>query len=226
MIGLFLVFSLAQAQVPKDVLQKVDAVRNPAESYRMDVKVVSSDETEPAQFQVFLKGNDKTLVKVLGPRKNLGRNMLMLGENMWVYIPNLKRAVRVSLSQKLTGQAANGDISRMRWHGDYTATMESQDKTAWALHLKSTKKGLTYDQLRVWVEKKTFHPLKAHFLTVSGKIVKEAQYTDYKILLGKKRPTRIRITDHLDQKKTSDIVVEGMTAQTSPDALFTERSLE
>ncbi len=226
MIAFLLAVAISHAQVPADVLQKVDAVRNPAESYRMDVKVTSSDESEPAQFQVFLKGNDKTLVKVLGPRKNLGRNMLMLRENMWVYIPNLKRAVRVSLSQKLTGQAANGDISRMRWHGDYTAMMEAQDKKTWTLHLKSTKKGLTYDQLRAWVEEKTFHPLKAHFLTVSGKVVKEAEYTDYKSLLGRQRPTRIRITDHLNKDRTSDIIVESMAAQTSPDALFTERSLE
>jgi outer membrane lipoprotein-sorting protein len=224
--ALILLSRVAAGQLPADVLQKVDAVRNPAESYRMDVRVISSEEREPAVFQVFLKGNDKTLVKVLGPRKNLGRNMLMLGESMWVYIPNLKRAVRVSLSQKLVGQAANGDISRMRWAGDYTANLAGEDKQSWQLRLTATKKGLTYDRLLVWVQKKTFHPLKAHFLTVSGKVVKEAEYLDYKTLVGKQRPSRIRITDHLDKKRTSDIVVDAMGSQVIPDALFSEHSLE
>ena len=47
---------------------------------------------------------------------------------IWVFIPNLKRSVRVGLSQKLTGQAANGDISRMRWSGDYTPKLLKETK--------------------------------------------------------------------------------------------------
>ena len=41
-------------------------------------------------------------------------------------MPSLKRAIRVSLSQKLMGEAANGDISRMRWYGDYNVKIEKQ----------------------------------------------------------------------------------------------------
>ena len=68
----------------------------------------------------------------------------MLDENMWVFIPNLKRSVRVGLSQKLTGQAANGDISRMRWSGDYTPKLLKETKKSWLLHLQAKKKGLTH----------------------------------------------------------------------------------
>ena len=98
-----------------DLLQEVDSFRNPSDSYSMSVRIVSSNESEEARFLVYLKGNSKTLIKVLAPKKNLGRNMLMVAENMWVYVPNIRRSVRVSLNQKLTGEAANGDISRMRW---------------------------------------------------------------------------------------------------------------
>ncbi len=218
--------SAAHAQTPGEILKKVDEIRNPGESYIMDVKIVSTGEDDPAEFTVHLKGNDKTLVKVRAPKKNLGRNMLMLGENMWVFVPNLKRAVRVSLSQKLTGQAANGDISRMRWSGDYDAKVASQDKKKWVLDLEAAKKGLTYAKIRATVEKGTYRPLSADFLTVSGKTVKTAEYGEYKQILGKGRPTRIRITDFLKKDAVSDILIGKMEAKTLPDALFTERSLE
>lgn len=192
----------------------------------MAVTIQSAGVTDPAKFLVYLKGNDKTLVKVLGPKNNLGRNMLMIGENMWVYVPNIRRSVRVSLNQKLTGEAANGDISRMRWEGDYKSSVESKDPKETVLFLEALKENLTYAKIRVWVSSVDKRPLKADFLTLSGKVIKTASYEDYKPLLGKSRPTKIHIVDHLKKDQYSDILIEKMENKNFPDTLFVEKSLE
>ena len=57
--------------------------------------------------------------------------------------------------------------------------------------LTAQKKDLTYDRLRVWVEKSNYHPLRAEFLTEAGKPLKTAQYSGYKNIAGKVRPTEI-----------------------------------
>src|SRR5262249_12942435 len=129
----------------EEILKRADAVRNPADSFEMTVEVMSSGQDEPRVFDVKLKGKDKTLVKTLSPSADRGRNLLMLAEDMWAYVPNLGRPVRVSLSQKLTGQAANGDISRMRWSGDYDVAIEAEFAKGWVLALNANKEGLTYD---------------------------------------------------------------------------------
>ena len=176
-------FSVTASAVVKlsadDILKKVDEVRNPSESYHMDVRINSSSEKEDSTFSVSLKGNTKTFVKVKGPKKLIGRNMLMIEENMWVYVPNLKRSVRVSLSQKLIGEAANGDISRMRWTGDYIPKIEKEDKKTYTLFLQQKKKGLTYAKIRATIDKLSFHPIKAQFLTLTGKSVKTAGTYDF-----------------------------------------------
>jgi outer membrane lipoprotein-sorting protein len=225
---LYLCFSLVvmSAALAADLLEEVDKFRNPSESYSMQVRIVSSHEKEPASFLVYLKGNDKTLTKVLGPKKNLGRNMLMIGENMWVYVPNIRRSVRVSLSQKLTGEAANGDISRMRWAGDYTHKIEKKDAKEWQLFLEATKKDLTYAKIRVWIDAKDKRPLKAEFLTLSGKVIKTATYEDYKKKLGMNRPSKIHIVDNLKKDQFSDIFIDKMENKSFPDSMFTEKSLE
>jgi len=209
-----------------EIIKKVDDIRNPAESYYMNVRIKSSKEAEDSTFSVSLKGNDKTHVKVLGPKKLMGRNMLMIDENMWVYVPNLKRSVRVSLSQKLVGEAANGDISRMRWSGDYDAKMLKEGKKEFLLSLTQKKKGLTYPGVQVQVDKKTFHPIKAAFLTMSGKVVKNAEYRSYKKMAGKMRPSVIHIEDALNKDSYSDIIVESMEVRNLPDSMFTEKNLE
>lgn len=223
--GIFLIL-LSFNLLAADLLQEVDKYRNPSDAYLMQVKIVSSHEKEAASFLVYLKGNDKTLIKVLGPKKNLGRNMLMIGENMWVYVPNIRRSVRVSLNQKLTGEAANGDISRMRWAGDYSYKIEKQGTKEWELYLEAKKQGLTYSKIKVWIDAKDKRPLKAEFLTLSGKTIKTANYEDYRETLGMKRPHKIHIVDNLKKDQFSDILIEKMENKNFPDSMFTEKSLE
>ncbi len=222
----FFNFSL-YAQVNADqLLKKADDIRNPGESFQMKVNVHSTGETEDSEFEVFIKGKEKTLVKTLLPRRDRGRNMLMLQENMWVFIPNLKREVRVSLAQKLTGQTANGDISRMRWHGDYEAQLVKEDDKFYELALNATKKGLTYDKLRLWINKKNNQPVKASYLTVTGKKLKEAVFGEYKEIAGGVRPTKILIKDAVNPSDSSLLTISEMAAKDFPDSLFVRENLQ
>jgi outer membrane lipoprotein-sorting protein len=210
----------------EEILKRADEVRNPSESFFMKVKVTNiGQEGTPSLFDVSIKGNNRTLIKTLLPKRDKGRNLLMLEENMWVYIPNLKRSVRVGLSQKLTGQAANGDISRMRWSGDYTASILKTTEKSWLLHLQATKKGLTYEQLKVLVSKKGFRPRQAHLMSVSGKLLKKIYYQNYKKLAGRLRPSQMNIVDAINENKKSIINIEAMEKRDFQTALFNKRSL-
>lgn len=225
-LTLFVSLNISAAIDPVDLLKKVDEVRNPSGSFSMTVDIESSDVKEPSSFEVSLKGNDKTLIKTLSPIRDRGRNLLMLEENMWVYLPNLNRAVRVSLSQKLTGQAANGDIARTRWKDDYTPTIEKEGKDEVILFLTANKKGLTYDKLRVWVKKSSSEPVRAELLSVSGKVLKTAKYEDYKQMAGRVRPTRIVIEDALKATSKSTMFIRSMTEKPFSDSLFNQKNLK
>lgn len=212
---------------PDDILKKADAIRNPSDSYYLDVQVDSTETpNEPHQFHVAIQGNDKTRIETLHPQRDRGRNMLMLGENMWVFVPNLKREVRVSLNQKLTGQAANGDISRMRWSGDYTPTIVGQNDKEWELMLVANKKGLTYDRVRAWVEKGSYRPLRAEYLTGAGKLLKKATFQGYKEIAGGTRPTEILIQDAVQQGNSSTIRIRDMRVRNFPASIFNKNELD
>jgi len=76
------------------------------------------------------------------------------------------------------------------------------------------------------VDAKDKRPLKAEFLTLSGKIIKTATYEDYKKVLGMMRPSKIHIVDNLRKDQYSDIFIEKMEIKNFPDSMFTEKSLE
>jgi outer membrane lipoprotein-sorting protein len=207
------------------ILKKADEVRNPSHSFRLKVRVSTAGE-DATELDVSIKGKDKTFLKTLAPARDRGRDMLMLGEDMWLALPKAKKPVRISLNQKLTGQAANGDISRQRWAGDYVATIERVDGDAWVLLLEAARPKLTYDKIRLWVAKAAFHPLKAEYLTKGGKTLKRATFGGYKKLAGATRPTETVITDALDAGKKSTITILEMETADFPDALFNQNSLK
>ena len=201
------------------ILQRCDEVRNPAGSYQMEVTVINHDGSS-SRFQVFTQGVTSTLIKTTAPKRDIGRDLLMLGDQMWAYIPNLKRSVRVSLNQRLSGQAANGDIARMRWADDYKAEIVEQTPAYWLLHLKAKRQGLTYDGLQVWVEKTSFRPIKAHYLALSGKLLKRSRFEKFKNLAGRMRPSQMTIEDAHDSERHSTIVIEAMKKADFPSIWF------
>lgn len=208
---------------PNEWVKKADNIRNPADSFEMQIKVETSENT--SVFQVYLQGQDKTLIVTKEPARDKGRNMLMLDRDFNAYVPNLKRSMRLSLAQKLSGQVANGDISRTRWHGDYDAKMESETKEEVQLLLKGTKDNLTYAWIRLWLKKGNYQPERAEYLGLNGKtVLKRAFFEDYKNIAGALRPTTLRIED--TNKQVSHIRILKMGKKDYPSSFFTVRNME
>lgn len=222
--SLFVFFSgRVWADRANDIIKKADEIRNPAESYEMMIEVQAEEET--SEFQVFLKGQDRTIVVTKAPSKDMGRNMLMLDRDFQAYVPNLKRSIRLSLSQKLSGQVSNGDISRTRWYGDYVAKIETENTSEVQLLLEGKKDNLTYAWIRLWVEKKSGHPLRAEYLGLNGKtVLKNAYFENYKNLAGAQRPSLIRIEDKAN--KSSFIRIKSMEKKEYSDAFFSLKKME
>lgn len=208
---------------PNEWLKKADSIRNPSESYEMNISVETPDNT--SSLQVYLQGQDKTLIVTKEPVRDKGRNMLMLDRDFHAYVPNLKRSMRLSLSQKLSGQVANGDISRTRWYGDYDATKESETANEVQLLLKGKKDNLTYAWIRLWLKKGSFEPQRAEFLGLNGKtVLKKAYFEEYKKIAGAIRPTRLKIED--TNKVFSYIRIHSMEKKDYPESFFTVRNME
>lgn len=207
------------------ILEKADEIRNPSSTYQMEVAVESTSEST-FRFEINIGGKDASLIRTLEPSREVGKNYLMLGENMWAYIPNIKRSIRVTLNQKLTGQASNGDISRMRWYGDYDAKIESENSGEWVLFLTAKKSGLTYDKIRVAIDKKNFRPVHGEYLTTQGKVLKKIDFVEYAAMAGAIRPIRMVLTNAQKEGDQSTLRILKMAESSYPANFFTEGNLQ
>lgn len=233
---------LARAQVPSDgeadtqgaeILEKADRIRFPSESFEVDVAVTSLSEgkqTDSRLFKVLSRGNENTIVQVLEPASERGQAMLMRGRDLWIFLPTVSQPVRLSLSQRLTGQVANGDIARANFTGDYTPrvlrTEEVDGHEHYVLELTAVDRGVTYSRVLFWVRKSNFHPYKAEFFSLSGRLLKTARYEEFKTLGGRVRPTRLVLRDALRQGEESVMEYSGLKLRDLPARMFSKDYLQ
>ena len=105
------------------LLKQSDAVRNGWPSYVVRVKITNFEAgkaDEEDLFEVSQKGTEKTYVEFLSPRDK-GRHLLMLGDDMWIYLPDTSRPIRITPLERLSGNASNGDVARTNYAVDYDA---------------------------------------------------------------------------------------------------------
>lgn len=217
----------------KAIVEKADHIRFPAEAFQVGVQITSTSsdkEPEIRQYRILSKGNEKTIVQTLEPASDRGQALLMRGRDLWVFMPNLSQPVRLSLSQRLTGQVANGDLARANFAGDYNARIlrtETIDGEAHqVLELTAVDRSVTYGKVIYWVKQASGRPHKAEFYSLSDRLLKTASYGNYKNLGGKPRPTTITIEDALKKGDRSVLEYSDMQSKDLPDKLFSKDGLK
>ncbi len=66
------------------------------------------------------KGKDKVAAMFISPASEKGRSTLRLDENMWLYIPNVGKPIRITSLQSIVGGVFNNaDILRLDLTSEY-----------------------------------------------------------------------------------------------------------
>ncbi len=216
----------------EEILKRSDEARMPDGTISFSVTVTDKDAEEvqgETTYRVSAKGEDLAMIETTAPARLKGRKLLMRGDDLWLYLPTVKRPTRVGLQQRLTGEVANGDIARTRFFVDYKPKKMGEEKikgkTCHKLELKAKKKETTYRRILLWVETSTFQPAKAEFFALSGKLLKRSEYFDYQNVLGSNRATRVLIRDALKPAKSSELKYQDFKREQLDDSFFTKESL-
>lgn len=124
--------------------------------------------------------DDASVAETLEPARFRGAKIVQVGRNMWLTKTGLSKPVPVSPRQRMSGQAANGDIAATNYAKDYNATLEGEEaldgEPCYVLDLRARHKRTTYDRVRYWVSKARGVAAKAEFYSLSGKLLKTAQF--------------------------------------------------
>jgi hypothetical protein len=217
----------------RQIVEKADQVRFPAEGFQVDVSITTSASGQSAEvrkYRVLSKGNSNSVVMVMEPASERGQILLMKSRDLWVFMPEVSQPIRLSLSQRLTGQVANGDLARANFAGDYNPKLLRRERIGnddfYVLELTGVDRSVTYQRVLYWVREKDFWPHKAEFYSLSNRLLKTSKYENFQTMEGRKRPTRLVMEDALRGGEQSVLEYDAMKLRDLPDKIFTKDYLK
>jgi outer membrane lipoprotein-sorting protein len=225
LLGCLIALPAAAAIDGTQLLQKVDRNLEP-ESYEMYRKLVNiAPDGSRKEFVLYSvkKGRDKMVALFLDPPSERDRATLRLGDNMWLYIPNVGKPIRItSLQSVIGGVFNNADILRLDYSTEYAVESVAEDKDSYLLSLKARTGEVAYDRLKMRVDRKTTLPTVIECYAASGLLIKTLTYKDIKDFGGGiKRPATLETDSPLYKGYKSVMLYGQIRARTLRDEVFT-----
>ena len=207
------------------LLKKVDRNLNPEayESYRKLINLEPDGRKREFILFTVKKGEERVASLFLSPASEKGRSTLRLGENMWLYIPNVGKPIRITSIQSVVGGVFNNsDILRLDYTSEYKVSQVEESGDQYLLHLKAKTKAIAYDKLKMWVDKGASLPTQVECLTEADMLIKTLYFKKVKDFgEGIVRPSVIETDSPLYKGYRSIMIFAKIKARDLPDEAFT-----
>ena len=229
------------AAAPPDaaaLVRRYDAVMAPpAYEAKMKMTAWREDGSQRGYVMTVQKsGDDKVRVSFAEPKSAVGQEMLRQGDNLWVYMPSLKRAVRLASRESfMGGDFNNADVLRVHWQSDYDAKVIAQAEGKVELELKAKVNDASWDRIRLWmtdVAAAASMPVRAEFFAASGKLLRTLEFSDVKQFgkgpgssVGSERPARLTMKNALVPSRKSEMSWESLVVAPIADKRFSLEDL-
>jgi outer membrane lipoprotein-sorting protein len=223
---LLLSLSAAAASIDgTELLRKVDRNMEPEsyENYRKLVNIEPSGAKKEYVLYTAKKGRDKMIALFLDPPSERDRATLRLGENMWLYIPNVGKPIRItSLQSVIGGVFNNADILQLDFSEEYNVEGVEEKPDGYVLRLKAKTGAVAYDRLTMLVDRKLLLPLTIEAYAASGLLIKTLRYSEIKDFGdGIRRPSVLETDSPLFKGYKSLMVWAKLRKRTLADEVFT-----
>ncbi len=216
----------------EEILRRVDDVRTPGGDFSFTVQVEDIEDkttVRETEYRVFAKGDHLARIETTAPERLKGRKLLMRDNDLWLYLPSIKRPTRVSFQQRLTGEVSNGDIARVRFHVDYKAakkgTATVDGKNYLKLNLSAKRPDVTYRRIELLVDPQNYRPFRAGFFALSGKLMKTGEFSNPVKALDREILSHVVIRDAVQTSRGSNLKFSNYQREKLDDSFFNKESL-
>ncbi len=221
----FVALPAAAAIDGTQILQKVDRNLEPEsyEAYRKLIDIQPDGNKKEYVLYTMKKGRDKVVALFLSPPSDKGRVTLRIGDNMWLYIRDVGRPIRITSLQSVTGSIFNNaDILRIDYSAEYSVEAAEEQKDIFLLSLKAKTGEVAYDRLKMWVDRQLLLPVTIEAYAASGLLLKTLHFKDIKDFGGGiKRPATLETDSPLYKGYKSVMLWSGIKKANFPDEYFT-----
>lgn len=176
--------------------------------YRSDssIAVIESTVTRPRRtramtMKVWTKGRDKALVLIEQPVREAGAATLKVDNNLWNYLPRIKRTIRIPPSMMLASwmgtDFTNDDLVRRSSFVDdfdYRVSGRSVDPAGWLVRFDA-KPGLVglWSRIELVLSEDGAIPLKAQYFDRKNRLARTMRWAEVREFDGRRLPVHMTL---------------------------------
>ena len=209
----------------ENLLVQIDKKLSPgsSESYKKLINIEPDGTKKEFLLYQARKDNDKMVSAFLQPESEKGRTTLRVGDNMWLYLPDVGRAIRVTSMQSVIGGVFNNsDIMRLDFSTEYDIVSQEEKENEIIVVTKAKTENIAYDKLIIVVDKETTTPKTIECYSSTQMLIKTLYYKDIKDFgNGIVRPAVIETNSPLYKDYKSIMIYGKIIAKSFSDEAFT-----
>jgi outer membrane lipoprotein-sorting protein len=210
----------------ENLLKEIDRNLNPEsyESYRKLINIEPGGRQKEYVLFTLKKGQDKVISLFISPASEKGRSTLRLGDNMWLYIPNVGKPVRItSLQSVIGGVFNNADILALDYAAEYNVEKVETQGNNYLLFLKAKTKTVAYDRIKIFADREKKIPVSIECLTEKNMLIKTLNFKSIKDFGGGiVRPSIIETVSPLYKGYKSIMIYSKIKNRSVGDEVFTQ----
>jgi len=189
----------------KDIVKlSDDLMRGNSLQGRYAMTVTTPNWKRRLELDVWEKDRAKTFIRILSPVKEAGIGTLRIDSNMWNYLPNVERTIKIPPSLMLQpwmgSDFVNDDlVKESSIVNDYNHNILGEEDINGDISYKielipKPESAVVWGKINFWIRKDDFVPLREEYYSDTGKLIKVLEYSAVKKMSGRAIPTIWKMT--------------------------------
>ncbi len=218
-----------------ELLDKVDKqFRSSTSASELEMQIETKNWKRTLKMRMWTKGLDKTLIRIDSPKKDRGVSTLKRDKSMWNYFPKINKVIKIPASMMMGSwmgsDFTNDDLVKDNtFVNDYTHEfINKEDKEYYHIEIFPKKETVTvWGKIILKIRKSDNIIAQETFYDEKGEKIKIMEFTDIKVMGGKKIPaTMTLIPLKKKNQKTTIKYIKATFNGPVKDLIFTRKNLQ
>jgi outer membrane lipoprotein-sorting protein len=178
-----------------------DLYRSDSSISTVELTVTRPRRTRTMTMKLWTRGRDKALIVIQEPAREAGTATLKVDENLWNYMPRIKRTIRIPPSMMLASwmgtDFTNDDLVREASYLDdyeYQLAGRSDEPAGWVVRFDARPEliGL-WSRIDLVLSEDGTIPLQARYYDRRGRLARTMRWEDVREFDGRRLPARMTL---------------------------------
>jgi len=223
---------------PKQILDRVDDLFRSRSSYSLGTMTVTTAHWKRSlNMEFWTKGKEQSLIRILAPKKEKGTTTLRAGNDIWNYLPKVKRVIKLPSSMMaaswMGSHFTNDDlVKESRMAEDYTFEITFSGRIEGKEIVEVTcypqpEAAVVWGKVVVRASREDYLPLSVKYFDEDLRLARTMTFSDVAQLGGRQLPTIVTIAPEDRPGESTVIKYEKITFDLDlDDDFFSLRNLQ